>query len=551
MEASPEARTPPPPDLLALRAAYELLDAAPAPLFAFDVETGEVVACNQVFATLLGRAKEEVLGRPLAEFHPPEDHHTLVTSLDLLKEGGDTGAVELRAQRVDGARAPVSFRATAGKTAAGWEAARGVWTDLEPRLRVERGLRDDNVRLRRMVHADPLTNVLNRRGLERMLHVEVARSKRTSNPLCAVLLDCDDFKSINEKAGLAGGDAVLVEVATRLSRSVRANDHLGRIGGDEFLVLLPGTSLAEAKVVAEKLRSCVAAHPLRWEGKSLEVTASLGVMEVGPKVLGIEQVLTTGHFALTRSKGRGKNRVTGPFQLPLEIPGEQLLQAVVAGSAPIRIVGQPIHRTGDGRAVAYEMLSRFPSEDGMGPLGMFRLAVDSQVLTPVDLRCLTEATAFAAGISHEVSIHVNLFPSTLLNTHPATLLSMFPASQRERFCIELSEQQLIGDPKNLLRSLEVLRGAGLKLAIDDVGYGQTVLESLVELDPEWIKIDGRRITGVGEAPSMVPSLERLVAMLRPLGVNIVAEGVESLDDLTVVRDLGITHAQGFLWGQPA
>ncbi len=515
------------------------------------MQTGEVVACNRTFAEALGRDKESILGRPLAEFPPPEDHHSLNGGLAQLREGGDSGSVELRLLRRDGARTLIAFRATAERDGEEWGAARGVWTDLEARLRVERGLRDDNVRLRRMVHTDPLTDVLNRRGLERMLRVEVARAKRTSSPLCAVLLDCDDFKSVNKRAGMAGGDAVLVEVATRLSRQVRANDHLGRIGGDEFLVLLPGTGLTEAKVVAEKLRVCIAEGPLSWEGKRLSVTASLGVMEVSTKVVGIEQVLTTGHFALTRSKGRGKNRVTGPFQLPLEIPGEQLLQSVVAGEAAIRIVAQPIHQAMDGRAVAYELLSRFPSPEGVGPLGMFRMAVDSQVLTPVDLRCVAEATSFAAGIGEAYAIHVNLFPTTLLNTHPARLLSLFPESGRERFCIEISEQQLLGDPKNLLRPLEILRGAGLKLAIDDVGFGHTVLESIVELDPDWIKIDHRRISGVGASPSMVPTLERLVAMLRPLGVSIVAEGVETLEDLSVVRDLGISHAQGFLWGRPA
>jgi diguanylate cyclase (GGDEF)-like protein/PAS domain S-box-containing protein len=528
-----------------------LLDSTPALLFAFDVETGEVVACNRTFAEALGRRRRDLVGRPLSDLHPDDDHPRLSAALARLRREGDLGAIELPVLRADGTECTVMLKAAAQRAdSGGWHAARAVWTYVK-RLQDEESLREDNERLQRLVDTDPLTDVLNRRGLERMLRVETSRAKRAKSDLCAVLIDCDDFKAINEAAGLAGGDAVLVEIATRLGRMLRGTDHLGRIGGDEFLVLLPGAGLDEATLVADKLRLCIASSPLVWQGEKLALTASLGVIEVTSKVQALEQILTTGHFALVRSKTRGKNRVTGPFQLPAENTTERLLQSVVAGSSPIRVVGHPIHRLEDGAIVGYELLSRFPADVEVGPDALFRLAIESQVLTPMDLRCLREAVSFASCLGDPLRIHVNLFPSTLLNTPSDRLIELFPLDLRSRFCVEISEQQLLGDSTNLIRPLEALRAEGISLAVDDVGFGHTVLESLVELDPEWIKIDRSRISGVGENPEMRPTLERLVSMLRPLGAELVAEGVESLADLKVVRELGISHAQGFLWGEPS
>lgn len=156
----------------------------------------------------------------------------------------------------------------------------------------------------------------------------------------------------------------------------------------------------------------------------------------------------------------------------------------------------------------------------------------------------------ARGITPE-RYHVNLYPSTIVGIPTEHLLAEFPEGiPLEHFCIEISEQQILGDPSYLLDPVQRLRQAGVKIAIDDVGFGNSCLESLVLLTPEIIKIDKRCVRGLSQDPAARENLGRYRAVGEALGATIVVEGIETEQDLNILRSMGFEYGQGFFWGRP-
>ena len=185
------------------------------------------------------------------------------------------------------------------------------------------------------------------------------------------------------------------------------------------------------------------------------------------------------------------------------------------------------------------------------PSEFFRIATESDMLTEVDLTCAAVCMQEAAERKLSGRLHVNLFPSTLLDSDPERLLSIFPEKRNgETYCVEISEQQFIGDPGELKQSLSVLKDAGVLIAVDDVGFGRTSLETLLVLEPDIIKIDRHYIAGVADDRVKSHRLERMVDAVGKLGAELVAEGVESRKDLEVLSGLELPFVQGYLWGRP-
>jgi two-component system chemotaxis family response regulator WspR len=181
---------------------------------------------------------------------------------------------------------------------------------LEELARFRADLEAANQRLERESFLDSLTGVLNRRGLEHQLVIELRRSRRERVPLFAALVDCDNFKGVNDSAGHDGGDVVLREVARRLSGSVRIVDHVARVGGDEFLILLVEAKAEFAVALGERIRSAVSDEPIALGATPRLQTISVSVFEVPPDAQSTTDVLASGTGALHDSKRAGKNRVS-------------------------------------------------------------------------------------------------------------------------------------------------------------------------------------------------------------------------------------------------
>jgi len=427
-------------------------------------------------------------------------------------------------------------------------------------LRAEEELRLTNSRLeeanralQELASLDPLTGLPNRRGLARVLDAEASRALRQGSALSALLLDCDDFKLVNDRLGHAVGDLVLRELAGRLTGALRPEDCVGRLGGDEFLVLLPNTREGEARQVAERLRRAVLDESIRHREESIRVTASFGLAVLPHDVCAIDEVLALTRLGLARSKRSGKNAVnTGGPRDDTAIQSDPALGALRHEDGFLaRVQGIVDLRTEE--VVGHELLSRARVEGLRSPDQFFRTADEAQILTLVDLNCLKVCLAEAGRRGLSGRVHVNLFPSTLLGTSPEALLERFAPGIEAGldYCVEISEQQFIGDPSVLKRAVRRLNEAGVHVAIDDVGFGRTSLETLLVLEPQVVKIDRSYVHGAASDPGLRHLLVRLVQAMTGLNCELIAEGIERVEDLELVRELGIDLGQGFYWGRPA
>jgi len=422
--------------------------------------------------------------------------------------------------------------------------------------RVKKELESANKHLERLTLIEPLTELLNRRGLQQALTREVQHLARDGHGAAVLVADLDDFKAVNENLGHAVGDVVLKEIGRRLRASVRAVDYVGRLGGDEFMLILPETDPTEVTRVAERIRLAVSTAMIQHSRGTTTVTASIAAMLLTPDMPAVDQVLSRAQLLLSRAKHDGKNRVlfeSHDFDDTAQrLRAQTDMCANLTEGKHILTVKQPIYRLHDESPVGYEMLSRYSNGAFEMPDNFFRLCSERNVLTLVDHACLRAAVSAAMTLPPYARFHLNIFPTTLLAIPTEHLLDLFPRPlPSETFCLEISEQQIIGDPSYLVAAVQALRAAGVLIAIDDVGFGSSCLESLVMLAPDIMKIDKRCVIGIDQDPTRMEHLRRYTRIARTLGCSIVAEGIETAGELEVVRSLGIEFGQGYLWGKPA
>lgn len=417
--------------------------------------------------------------------------------------------------------------------------------------RVEK-LEAANQNLERLATIDPLTEVLNRRGLQAALTAETHRARRAGTSIAALLVDCDDFKSINDRFGHAVGDLALREVARRLQAAVRCSDTLGRIGGDEFLVFLPNATAAESALVSERICFVVAEQPLPLPERTT-MTCSVGLAILPANVSSLEEVLAYARLGLSQCKRQGKNRShwSGEHRIVggASIDKTAILKNLCSGEG-LSVKGQSINYLPDGKLAAYELFIRGPRGPFENPNELFLLARAQDMLTLLDLRCLRVCARAASNAGFDGQFHINLFPTTLLDVGGSVVLKLLDElAPGCRFCIELCERQMGGDPTVMAGDVLKLRKAGVLVAVDQVGLRRGSLESLLFLEPDIVKVDKYFVQGVSRDPSKRHVLERLVRLVKSLGGLTVAGCVEEAEDLRVVRELGMDYGQGFLFGQ--
>ncbi len=426
-----------------------------------------------------------------------------------------------------------------------------VVRDVTDRVQMLRELSEANRKLEEVAVIDPLTGVLNRRGIEAELLQLVRTSQRTGELGAALLIDCDDFKGINDASGYRVGDATLQLLAGTIVESLRpALDRVGRIGGDEFLVLLPHTTRGEAFFVAERLRMAIRARPLPIVGspRRPSVTVSIGVTALPPTTASLSEIVALAEAPLLVCKRTGKDRgaVGGPADPGLALPSAPDLLRADA----IRVARQRIVSLASQSTSGCELLMRGTAGVLESPRAYFSSAEHHNVLVAADLLCLRRCVAAAMDLTADVRVHLNIFPSTLLDTPISVLLELLVHARSPRLVLELSEQEFIGDPARLLPPVVALRNAGIAIALDDVGFGRSSLEALLVLEPNYVKIDRALVTGVGSDHAKQRVLSRLLACLGGLRSEVIAEGVETEADRRALADLGVLFGQGFLWGKP-
>lgn len=411
-----------------------------------------------------------------------------------------------------------------------------------------------------LANTDPLTGFATRRSFESTLAGVLSEAARHEARVAALLVGSDGTKHINESLGHSSGDLVLRAMARQLAGALRGGDPVCRVGGDEFLVLLADADLEDAVGVAERVRLAIADHAMEISGEPLEVSASVAVALVPPSVVSIDEILDGLHAALAESKRRGPNRVVVATdergrRSREAFPSDEYDLLLERGS--LRALAQSIRELGTGRVVGYEMLSRGPRGPYENPVNLFRLARERGATTQLDLRCFRTCVLESRQLvdlgrpAGAFRIHVNLMPSTLVDTPVVRILELFDqAGGPERFCVELSEQQFLGAPDYLYDAVVDLKQSGVSIALDDVGFGKSSLEALIKLHPDVIKIAREAVDSADRFTSRRRELERLLRATMPLATTLVAEGIEREGERRLCHELGVPLGQGYLWDRP-
>jgi diguanylate cyclase (GGDEF)-like protein len=411
-------------------------------------------------------------------------------------------------------------------------------------LATHAGLSLELDRLEREAQSDPLTGLANRTLFMRRVEASLARPTGMATVL---FLDLDDFKAINDRAGHAAGDAVLVAAAGRIEAAVRPVDVAARMGGDEFAVLLEDVDDHHGEQVAGRILDLFA-EPVTVDGESTWVRSSVGIATVAAGSLHADELLRQADIAMYRAKEAGKSQVRVWF--PEMQPGadggesgrEELLAALELGEVIAHF--QPIVDLEGGGVVAVEALARWrhPRRGLVGAASFVRDA-DPDLLAAVDREVLARACAMAAG-GGAPSVHVNVAA-----LDAATVRDVLASSglEPERVVLELSERALAEAPE---AGLDALRTMGVRIAFDDFGSGQRAVEVLRSRPVDIVKIARPFVDGAARVGHDRAVLSMVVQVASMFGVQVVAQGIEREDQREALAALGCELGQGYLLGRP-
>ncbi len=410
-------------------------------------------------------------------------------------------------------------------------------------LAAHAGLSLELDRLERQAQSDPLTGLANRTLFLRRVEASL---ERPSGMATVLFLDLDDFKAINDSAGHAAGDAVLVAAAGRIEASVRPGDVAARMGGDEFAVLLEDVDDHHGEQVAGRILDLLA-EPVVVHGEELWVRSSVGIATAAAGSLDAGALLHRSDTAMYRAKEAGKNqmRVWFPEMTPAgEAPTgrDELAEALRRGELIAHF--QPIVGLGDDGLVAVEALARW-RHPRLGLLGAasFVREADSDLAAEVDREMLFQACS-AAARGAVPAVHVNLAglnAGTVCDVLESTGLD--PA----RLVLELSERALAAAP---LEGIAALRTIGVRIAFDDFGTGRHAVELLQERPVDILKIARPFVDGAGRAGHDRAVLSMVVQLGSVFGLEVVAQGIEREDQRETLAELGCELGQGYLLGRP-
>jgi len=410
---------------------------------------------------------------------------------------------------------------------------------------------------------DALTELPNRNLLLDRLSQALARTERHDLDLVAVLMiDLDRFKLVNDSLGHPAGDELLVNVARRLRDALRPGDTVARLGGDEFVVICEGVSSAtHARILAERL-GAILAGGYQVGGMEIFTSASVGIA-LGRTGDTTESLLSDADAAMYLAKERGRGRVE-LFLPDLRARAENRLAAEAALRAAVdrqefTLAFQPVVDLEIGCVVSAEALIRWQPQgkETIAPGEFVTMAEETGLIVPIGAWVLGEACAQLRAwkdtfprvpLTMSVNLSARQLSPDLLDTITKTLAInlLEPAA----LTLEITESVLMEDTDGALESLLGLKALGVQLAIDDFGTGYSSLSYLKRFPIDVLKVDRAFVSGLGAHDQDAAITAGILAMARGLRVDVVAEGVETPEQLQALRVLGCPFAQGFHFARP-
>jgi len=512
---------------------------------------------------------EEVLGYPRRQWLTdhglwdrilhPEDEERVTANEAECERSGDKLVQEYRLRSADGRDVWIRDEMTVvrDRNTDDTPLFYGVFLDVSDRKRMES-------ELQRLALFDPLTGLPNRALFADRLRQVLSRRGR-STATAVYFLDLDRFKRINDSLGHAAGDEVLREVAGRLRSVLRPEDTVARFGGDEFTILCESVEgVLEAVSIADRLQGPLA-HPVRARGAELRLSASIGVAlaEPGDGVAG-ERLIEDADAAMYRAKERGGAR-TELFDRAMReraveaLAIEQELQRALE-LGELRLFYQPTIDLATGELAGAEALVRWqhPERGLLAPESFLHVAEETGLVVPLGAWVVEEAARTLAewrsrpqGAGLQLSL--NLGAREL--THPDAVSTVLGAVRRSgvdpaALTIEVTESTAMADGDTGFRALRDLSAEGLRVAIDDFGTGYSSLDQLRRMPVDVVKVDRSFVRAMSDDPTDRELVAAVVGMGQALNLVVVAEGIETQEQASMLRNLGCDYGQGFLFARP-
>ena len=516
---------------------------------------GQLTYLSEPIARFLGKEAEHYLGRPI---------------LDLFELGNDSREGERSVNFHLSARSAfqeLAVRAAGGKGERWWSISgrpvfddfqnfcgfRGSGTDLTEKKRSQE-------HASRLAHFDSLTGLANRFQMSQSLE-KILSSPRDQDRECAVfLLDLDRFKHVNDTLGHPAGDALLKQVAQRLGVVVGNLGRVGRLGGDEFQVILPGRNPRETmeQLAGDIIRSL--SQPYSIDGQRVIIGASVGIAVCPDDAEDLDLIIRNADLALYAAKDGGRGRYHF-YARDLHSAAEErsqleqdLRDAIETGALDLHY--QPVVEASSETIAGFEALIRWvhPSRGAISPEKFVPIAEDTGLIHDIGNWALRKACRDLASWPENVRCSVNVSPLQFANPQlPKQVAAAISESDitPSRLELEITESVFLNDDEGTDAMFAALKKIGVRLALDDFGTGYSSLGYLKTAPFDKIKIDQSFVSGATQPGSRNGAIiASITSLAMALGMDTTAEGVETLDELDLVRMHGCSHVQGYIYNKP-
>jgi diguanylate cyclase (GGDEF)-like protein/PAS domain S-box-containing protein len=539
----------------------EIYNLTPAMLFSLDAD-GMIWAVSDYWLLATGYSRRHVLGRPFVDLIVPEDRPVYLDRRSEADGGNASHGVTVRFQCADDRIIDVLIMETLLKSAsAELPTSLSVMTDVTE-------LKQSEIRNHHQAITDHLTGLLNRQGFEVALDEKIAEADESKTDVACLFIDLDRFKSINDTLGHAAGDRVLCEFVERVSPLVAAEDCASRLGGDEFALLITGK---DAKARASQICMQVVAAfdaPFELDSASVRLSASIGLAVYPEHAESAAELLQRSDMAMYARKRDGKNGASIYDEAILDRTRQRAeieadIEAALANSW-FEAHFQPIVDTRTRSTMGFEALMRLrhPRKGLQSPAAIVSVAEETGSIDRIGNEILEDALESLAKVCRipgmeRCYVAVNFSPLQFEHSLPTRI-----AAHAARFglspsqvVIEITEAVLMHDNPEIRTILDQLHSFGCRIALDDFGTGYSSLSYLSRFPVDIVKIDQSFVKSLGTDAVEIKQknrmlMEGITAISHKMNCIVVAEGVETEEQFTQLRAIGVDCAQGYLFSKP-
>lgn len=521
---------------------------------------GLILKANPAAASIFGQSPRELIQRPI---------WTLIREIGADHFGSDRtdDDIEFLLPITDGEREMTGLLASGDTIPLSVTANSIPFTDRPRRFFVfVRDITEKKraeAQLYRLARYDGLTGLLNRHSFSETLTQEIRNHTRQNANLSVFFLDLDRFKSVNDKLGHDAGDQLLCQVAERLLNCCRDSDTVARWSGDEFVLLLPQQNHQRSAItVAEKIIAALV-RPFLLKGQDVFINGSIGIAQFPDDGIDAERLIFCADQAMYQAKEDGK----GLFRFFTQEMNERTLQRLKIESElrtalcenQFELYYQPQIDVISGRMVGVEALIRWnhPRQGLVAPDTFIGIAEECGLIAPIGTWVMNQAFETASRWykreGYPLTMSINLSPRQFIDDslvfNVSRLLSSvgFPA---DRIVLEITESHLMGSANDALAAIRALKLLGVRVAIDDFGTGYSSLAYLRQLPVDIIKIDRQFLQGAASNPVDANIVSAIIDLAHALNLEVLAEGIEHLSQMDLLRLKGCDQAQGYLIGKP-